>query len=279
MGSKWKLWCWYMKSAAQNWKTLGFILLFSIALNLLISSTSGGIDFWTFLEIPLLAVLFIAIGGIVYVAVNGSYMKIYMEKGFCHEMCEAFEERFIRGKNPSVQQRLTYAEIHIRMGDPERGIFLLNQLKVPESDVISRASYISLYISAALEINDLPLALDVWHRNSAFIDKLFRSNMPEISASLLRIKQISLYALSGKYAEALEVIGNCYSSIQKIPGANADFLNWQIYIYHMTGSRENEEKAIGYAEETLSRIKFDYESVRRVAYADLEKARNGQPPI
>lgn len=241
-------------------------------------------------EISAFTVVLIAVGiagfflvifsvtGAVHVSRVHSYQRIYEEKGWCREMCEAFEEKHIRGKNPTVYDRLYYAEIHLRMGDPERARFLLDQLRIPESDAINRVMYLILYIQTALFQGDVPLARKIWDRNRFFLDKFMYNNRYKVYVSFLRIIQAAIEAADGNYAEALDLIGR-YMPAKKNAFGAMDFLALQVYVYHRTDSAENEERAIRYMEQAIGKTKFETERQRLCAYAMLEDARSGKLPL
>ncbi|MCM1333618.1 MAG: hypothetical protein NC084_00380 [Bacteroides sp.] len=241
-------------------------------------------------EISALTVVLIAVGvagffalifsltGIIHVSRVHSYQRIYEEKGWCREMCEAFEEKHIRGKKPNNFTRIYYAEIHLRMGDPERARFLLDQLRIPETDAINRVLYLVLYIQTALFQGDVPLARNIWDSNRFFLDKFIYDNRYKIQIAFLRICQVTIEAADGNYAEALDLIGR-YMPAKKNAFGAMDFLALQVYVYHQTGSAENEERAIRYMEKAIEETKFEAERQRINARVMLSDARSGKLPL
>lgn len=283
MKYKLTLWLRFMKgSLRMGWKAC--LLFFVIVLLIYFSQVLNGqeLNAFTVVIIAVGNVLFFAVVfalvGMVHVAQVHSHTRIYEEKGFCREMCEAFEEKFIRGKNPDHFQRLSYAEIHLRMGDPERALFLLDQLRIPERETLNRAVYLALYIQTALFRNDVTLARNVWESNRFFLDKFFYDNRYKAFAANLRACQVAIEAADENYSQALDLIGR-YMPVKKNGNGIMDFLALQVYVYHKMNSPENEARAAECMEKAIAETKFESERLRINARTMLEDARNGKLPL
>lgn len=283
MKYKLTLWLSYMKVfLKQGWKA--YLILSVIGCLIYVSQGLNG------QELNAFTVMMIAVGnallffvifsliGMTQVAQTHSYLRIYEEKGYCREMCEAFEEKHIRGKEPGHFHRLFYAEIHLRLGDTERALFLLDQLRIPERETYNRALFIILYIQTALFRNDTALAHSVWYANRFFLDKFFYDNRYKAFVSNLRACQAAIEAADGSYAQALDLIGQ-YMPAKKNRPESMDFLALQVYIYHMMNSAENEARAVAYMKKAIAETKFETERVRINACKALEDAQNGKLPL
>lgn len=269
----------YLKS---GWKTYLFFLV--IGLLIYFSQGLNGQELNTFtfviiaVGIALFFLIIFSLLGVLEVSLTHSHMRIYEEKGFCREMCEAFEEKHIRGKNPNHLLRLQYAEIQLRLGDTERALFLLDQLRIPERETINRALHIILYIQTALLRNDVALARSAWNANRVFLDKLFYDNRHKIQITLLRICQAAIEAADGNYPQALDLIGQ-YMPTKKNAVGIMDFLALQVYVYHRSNSAENEARAVEYMKKAIAETKFEMERARINACLMLEDAQNGKLPL
>lgn len=283
MKYKLTLWSRFMKGCLkQGWKAyliflvIGLLIYFSQGLN------GRELNVFTVIMIAVGNALFFAVVfslvGMAHVAQVHSYTRIYEEKGFCQEMCEAFEEKHIRGKNPDHFQRLYYAEIHLRMGDTERALFLLEQLRIPERETLNRVLYLCLYIQTALFRNDAALARDVWNTNRFFLDKFIYDNRYRVHITHLRICQVALEAADENFSQALDLIGR-YMPTKKNGFGIMDFLALQVYVYHKMNSAENEARAVEYMQKAIAETKFETERARITACTMLEDARNGKLPL
>lgn len=283
MKYKLTLWLRFMKNyLKKGWKTyliflvIGLLIYFSQGLN------GQGLDAFTAIMIAVgIALCFLIIFslfGIWEVSLTHSHMRIYEEKGFCQEMCEAFEEKHIRGKSPPHLIRILYAEIHLRMGDTERALFLLDQLRIPTRETKERALYLSLYIQTALFRNDVTLARNVWDSNRFFLDKLFYDNRHKDFITNFRILQVAIEAADENYSKALDLIAQ-YMPAKKNRYGVMDFLALQVYVYHKLNSAENEARAVEYMKKAITETKFETERLRINACTMLEDAQNGKLPI
>lgn len=285
MDYKRRLWFRFMKNSLRSgWKV--YLIFLAAGLLLYVSRIFSG-ETPGFLGAVLVAggialffLLIFSVTGICFVSQVHSYQRFFEEQGFCPEYRDAFEEKHIRGKTPDHYHRLIYAEIHLRMGDPDRAEFLLGQLRIPESETANRAMYLVLYMHLALFREDSALARDIWEKNRVFLDKLFYENRQKIQIAMLRVCQVGMEAVSGNYGEALSLISR-YSGMggRPLPNVDLDFLALQIYIYHRLGSEENELRSAEYMKNVIENRRFEYPFAEASAYDSLRRAKNGELPI
>ncbi len=227
--------------------------------------------------------LFIIIGGIKYVNRAWTYTQIYEEKGFCPEYRDAFEAKHIRGNTKATNlEKIQYAEIHLYLGEPQRCIFLLNQLQVPESDKSARAWYLITYMKAAAEMKDAELATDVWNKNHDFISRYIAENQNTSffeTALVLKCCYTRLLCIRGNYQGALDSLNGAIPQKKMKSGVAADFYILQTYIYHMLGDSAKEEKSAQYSRAAIENGFYELEISRRCALNDLEKALSGEMAI
>lgn len=227
--------------------------------------------------------IFIIVGGIKHVNNTWTYTQIFEEKGFCPEYRDAFEAKHIRGNTKATNlQKIQYAEIHLHMGDPQRCLFLLNQLQIPESEKSARSWYLITYMKAAAAMKDAELAIDVWNKNHDFISRYIAENQNTPffeTALILKCCYTRLLCVRGDYSGAIDSLSGAIPRKKMKSGVAADFYILQTYIYHMLGDSAKEEKSAQYARTAIENGYYELEISRRNALEDLAKARCGEMAI
>lgn len=235
-----------------------------------------------FLMVILIPLLIIIVG-IKHVDRVWTYTRVFEEKGFCPEYRDAFELKHIRGNAKATNlEKIQYAEIHLHLGEPQRCIFLLNQLQIPESEKIARAWYLITYMKAAAAMKDAELMTDVWNKNHDFISRYIAENQNASffeTALVLKCCYTRLLCIRGDYRGALDSLNGAIPTKKMKSGAAADFYILQTYIYHMLGDSAKEEKSAKYARTAIENGFYELEISRRYALDDLEKACNGEMAI
>lgn len=203
--------------------------------------------------------------------------KVRNEKGFCLEYFYVFKDKFIIGKPKDTGRYIEFAEIYQQMGDYKSAINILNEIIVPESNVLQRISYLFVYINTALGMKDSALADDIWRKNQAFINSKMNRFIFRASYTGLDLLLASIDALNGRYERALFTCERNIKSVFK--NYRSGFLSLRVYIYKKLGNEAGFALALSEAELYLKKYNPIFDSTRAEDRRELERAKRGEFPV
>ena len=203
--------------------------------------------------------------------------KVRNEKGFCLEYFYVFKDKFILGKAKDIGRYIEFAEIYQQMGDYKSAINILNEIIVPESNVLQRISYLFVYINTALGMKDSALADDIWRKNQAFINSKMNRFIFRASYTGLDLLLASIDALNGRYERALFTCERNIKSVFK--NYRSGFLSLRVYIYKKLGNEAGFALALSEAELYLKKYNPIFDSTRAEDRRELERAKRGEFPV
>ena len=120
-----------------------------------------------------LSAIFVFVYVLIIVSKSYSLYNILDEKGYCIEYLHAYEQKRIIGKPFKLDYALEYAEIIVRVGQPDEAIKYLNTLTIPpNAHIMFQSRYFFLYVLSALKIANLAIAEDMWNRSGDLISKI-----------------------------------------------------------------------------------------------------------
>lgn len=260
------------------WILVGMIGLADIGL-----IATGGMTLVHFLmSISIFAVIYgcSAIMALAVTNENAEVEYIVYKKGFCLEYFYAYENKFIKGKQPSNGRYIKYAEIYRKLGDYKSAIAVLNTLSVGEDSISDRSSYLFVYMLSAVQMGDKETADDIWRRNQDFINKLETTPYSE-TYTMLNLVLAYVDCASERYDHALNIVRTVLNSkkMKKWGNYKADFLALKIFLLKKLNRESEINAAVMEFNKCAAEWKPLYESERTELRESVEKAIRGELPI
>lgn len=225
----------------------------------------------------LIAFVFTGLTCLILTLAGYDVYKVRNEKGFCLEYFYIFKEKFILGKPKDAGRYIEFAEIYQQMGDYKSAINILNEITVPESNVLQRMSYLFVYINTALGMKDSELADDIWRKNQKFINSKMNRFIYRTSYRGIDLLLASIDALNGRYERALFT---CERNIKSVfNNYRSGFLSLRVYIYKKLGNEAGYTLALLEAQLYLEKYNPIFDSARAEDRRELERAMKGEFPV
>lgn len=230
-----------------------------------------------FMIIPLLQGFILGAAAIAITLIpKYSVYKIRDEKGFCLEYFYAYEYKFIKGKSKNNADYIEFAEIYQQLGDYKSALAVLDSLKIPESDISLRISFIFVYMNTAIAMGNSALADDIWRKNQQFISERKKKFIYKRSYEGLDLMTATADCLAGRYERALQT---CNVLIETGDSDyTASFYILLVYLYKMLNNENMYRIAVENAKSKIDRSRPVFESIKSELYRDLEKAMKGELP-
>lgn len=280
---KFRYWFHQFKGAVKAtfpwmWIMIGFIAVMNVAM-----IATGGMTVRNFLlsiSFPVFIYVVTALMALAVTENNAEVEYIVYQKGFCLEYFYAYENKFIKGKQPTPGRYIKFAEIYRKLGDYKSAIAVLNSISVSEDNIGDRSSYLFVYMLSAVQMGNKELADDIWRRNQGFINKLETSHYSE-THSMLNIALVYTDCISERYAHALNIVRNVLNGkkMKKWGSYKADYLVLKIYLLKKLGRENDMNAAVMEFNKCAAEWKPLYESERKELRENVEKAVRGELPI
>lgn len=281
----WYLFAFKIRNTAL-WRFMLFVLLWMLGFTALF-----GYDPYKFVVGIITAIIayaaYVVIYTIPYMILNVPLSEILDKHGYCDEYLEAYKSKRITNKPFDLTYAADYAEIYIRMGQPEKAVEYLDTVKLPENLKRSEfIKYIGAYVKALLKTGDLEKAEAVRARHGYYIKRA--KTIPNYSPYVYQIYLTEIYIecfaaergdesrLLRAYELAEEFIRSDYFK-RKMYLYDFDFA--LLYLLKKLGKTEEFERRYPEIRKAVEekRLIFDFE--RESDMRALEKAANGQLPL